>query len=296
MTNINFLWSKGLYERNNYMLDKTEKISSEEIIINEIKNCKKYLWIRNTSNNFQKNKKKTDLDIFADNINLINNPIILITSDGDRPVPSSYDKTTVDKILNSNKVIKWFTQNYDETVITDKIDYLPIGLDLHTTRWLINNSINDKINYFNEIHLSNIEYIKNKIFCDSHLTTTHNERVIMYKILKENKNIDFLGKSLPFQEITKKYRSYKFVLSPRGAGIDCHRSWELFLLGCIIITKTSSLDSMWIKHKLPVVILNDWSDLNTNLQDNLQKWYDLYNKYTEKEYILNKFNYDYWLI
>ena len=71
---------------------------------------------------------------------------------------------------------------------------------------------------------------------------------------------------------------------------------SLFLLGCIIITKTSSLDSMWIKHKLPVVILNDWSDLNTNLQDNLQKWYDLYNQYTEKEYILNKFNYEYWLI
>ena len=297
MININFLWSKGLYKRNTYMLQKTPHLENEKNIKKEIENAEKFIWIRNGCTNYQKGivnlKKRSDLDIFVNNLNLIKNPIILITTDGDRPVPSSYFKDTVEKILNSNKIIKWMTQNYDKTIIHPKLDYFPIGLDCHTQRWLINNSVQEKIDFLKK----NRENKKNitTIFCDAHLHTTSNERILMYNKLSKNKDIIFLEKGISFSQIIEKYTQYKFVLSPVGNGFDCHRTWELFLMGCIVITKTSPLNEMWEKNNLPVVILNDWDELNNNLFNKLNEWIEKYDKFTEKEYILNKFNYDYWL-
>ena len=294
--NIDFLWSKGIYERNNYMLqENTDIISNDSVIINEINNCNNYLWIRSTCKNFYIDHLTCDLDIVANNLDLIKNPIILITSDGDRKTPSSYSIETINKILNSDKIIKWFTQNYDRSIIHEKLDYFPIGLDLHSKHTSINNNPIDKINYYINIRKSNIPYIYDKVFCDSHLNLNGNERSIMYNIIKNNKNINFLSNGLPIKEIINTYRNYKFVLSPEGNGLDCHRTWELFLLGSIIITKTSSLDNLWINHKLPVVILNDWNELNESLDEKLKNWYNIYEPLTNYEYIISKFNYKYWI-
>jgi len=288
--NINFLWSKGLYHRNDYMLKGTEIKESDNLIKNEMIHANKYIWIRNGSHNIN---AISDLDIFANHIDVIKEPLILITSDGDRPVPSSYNKDTINKILNSNKIIKWLTQNYDKSIIHPKLNYYPIGLDLHTTRWLINNSSQEKINFIKNIRSEH--KINHNIFCDSHLSVTHRDRIQMHTILKANPNIVFLENQVNYQEITKLYNSYQFVLSPRGNGVDCHRTWELFLLGCIVIIKSSSLDELWIKHQLPVIIIHEWDELNDNLENKLQKWLNDYKNLTERNNILNKFTNDYWL-
>ena len=52
----------------------------------------------------------------------------------------------------------------------------------------------------------------------------------------------------------------KFVISPPGNGIDCHRTWEALYLGAIPIVRTSSLDPMY--EGLPVLIVNEWSDIS----------------------------------
>jgi len=295
--NINFLWSKGLYNRNQYMLKDTNRKESEEIIKNEIIQAKKYIWIRNGCHNYHKGIVKintiSDLDLFVKHIDLIKEPLILITSDGDRPVPSSYNKETINKILDSNKIIKWLTQNFDKSILHPKLNYYPIGLDLHTSRWLINNSPHEKINFIKNTRSEN--KINDKIFCDAHLHATNEERTNMHIILKNNKSIVFLEKGVNYREITKLYNNYQFVLSPRGNGLDCHRTWELFLLGCIVITKSSSLDDLWIKHQLPVIIIHEWDELNHNLESKLQNWLKNYKKLTETNYILNKFTNDYWL-
>ena len=81
---------------------------------------------------------KTDLDIFSEMIDKLNKPIILITTDGVRDVPSTYNNKTVQTILNSPKIKKWYTQNYDRTIIHPKLNHYPIGLDLHS--YLNNNN------------------------------------------------------------------------------------------------------------------------------------------------------------
>lgn len=51
----------------------------------------------------------------------------------------------------------------------------------------------------------------------------------------------------------------KFVVSPHGNGLDCHRTWEALYLGVIPVVKKSSLDPLY--EDLPVVIVNDWSEV-----------------------------------
>ena len=41
----------------------------------------------------------------------------------------------------------------------------------------------------------------------------------MFKKLKKNRFIDFFDERLNFFDIIKKYRNYRFVLSPRGNGL-----------------------------------------------------------------------------
>lgn len=288
----NYIWSKGIYERTSYMLKSTNSKPYEEEIIKLIKNTKDILWLRNSNQEF----KIRDLDLFVKNIDLLKHDIILVTGDGDNPIPSSYCFNTINKILKNKYIKKWYIQNYDRTIINKKMHHYPIGIDLHTGKWLMDMSVDLKINFYNKIRNKNILYNNSKIFCDTHLSKTHPDREIMYGLLKNNMYIDFLYDILNFKQIINHYRKYKFVISPRGNGLDCHRTWECFLCGCIVITKSSELDNMWIENELPVVILKEWTELNKdNLEYTLSSWYEKFNKYTNEEHILPKFKNSYWL-
>jgi hypothetical protein len=291
----NIIWSKGP-THDDYSKKQTERTSSItdiQNIINSVTNKNNVVFIRNGSG-----KNVRDLDLFADNLHLLNFPIILITSDGDRLMPSSHDfNKIVTKLLTSNMIIKWYTQNYDRSIIHPKISHFPIGFDLHSPQWLVNNNISEKIKYMvNARNTSPTDKrISNKILSDTHLSVTHPDRTHLYKLLENNKYIDFVDKRKSFTEITNLYNKYNFALSPRGNGLDCHRTWELFLAGVIVITKTSSLDDMYKKHNLPVVILNDWNELNNNLEDKLNDWYKIYINKTSIDNIFPRLTFDYWL-
>ena len=205
-------------------------------------------------------------------------------------------KQTVYKILGSNMIIKWYTQNYDKTIIHPKLKHFPIGFNLHTSKWLINNNIASKITFMiNTRALSPITTrIQNKILSDTHNSITHQERIDLYNVIKTNNCIDF-ATYVTFKEITELYNKYNFALSPRGGGLDCHRTWELFLAGVIVITKTSTLDEMYTKNNLPVVILKDWSELNDNLENKMKEWYTEHIHKTEIDNIYERLTFNYWL-
>ena len=56
--------------------------------------------------------------------------IILVTGDSDKTVPYSLRDTTFKKIINSNKIIRWYSQNC--ALVHPKLSQIPIGLDYHT--------------------------------------------------------------------------------------------------------------------------------------------------------------------
>jgi hypothetical protein len=55
--------------------------------------------------------------------------------------------------------------------------------------------------------------------------------------------------------------TYKFVISPEGNGIDCHRHYEALMAGCIPIVEESEL----IRKKygnVPILYTRDYSEIN----------------------------------
>ena len=288
---LDFIWSKGIFDRKDYYLKNTKCKPDENVVLTQMKKNNGYIWIRNSLKKYD----IRDLDYFAMNLNKLKKTTILVVGDGDDPIPSSYSMDTIKKILDCKLIKKVLVQNYDKSFSHIKLDYYPIGLDLHTPKFLLDFNHDEKIAYIKSIRNFEQNYILDKIFCDTHLSNTHEDRTIMYDKIKMNKNIVFLNERLDFKKILKEYRKYKFVLSPRGNGLDCHRTWELFLLGCIVIMKTSSLDEMWIKNKLPVVIIEDYDDLNKLSLKKLLNWFEKLNHYTFTENIYPKFKNSYWL-
>jgi len=286
------LWSKGPLQTA-YSTKGTEYLATEEELIDQIKSATTVLWIRNGSLG---PLRTTDLDIVAKHLNILPNPVTLITSDGHRIVPSSYKSQTVQTILNHPNISKWLTQNYDKTLTNEKLGYMPIGFDFHTPKWLINNKPDAKTEFMLQCRNTAQPKIKDKIFLDAHLTISSLEREYLYATVRNNPSVICLKSQVPFTDITKIYNMYQFVLSPSGRGFDCYRTWELFLAGCIVIVKSSPLDDMFKKHKLPVVIIKNWAELNMNLDQKLKQWYTDLIELTALETILPKLQFMYWLI
>jgi hypothetical protein len=80
---------------------------------------------------------------------------------------------------------------------------------------------------------------------------------------------------------------YAFVLSPHGNGLDCHRTWEALILGCIPIVKRSLLDSLY--EDLPVLIVYNWFNVNESLLNSTIK------KFKSKVFNYNKLKLEYWI-
>ncbi len=76
--------------------------------------------------------------------------------------------------------------------------------------------------------------------------------------------------NLPEKQFYSDLSKSKYVLSPEGTGIDCHRIYESMFLDTIPILKTSQLDHFY--KKLPVLIVQDWNEVTEQfLFDNYSK-------------------------
>lgn len=111
----------------------------------------------------------------------------------------------------------------------------------------------------------------------------------------ENVNME---SSIYFRELP----TYKFVISPEGNGIDCHRHYEALMAGCIPIIEDR--DNIREKYKgCPILYTKDYSEitesyLNEKYNEMIHKEYDfsrlLMSTYSEMEQYQIKDNGNYW--
>ncbi len=94
------------------------------------------------------------------------------------------------------------------------------------------------------------------------------------------------SKRVPFPQYLEDVKSSKYVISPRGIGMDCHRIWESILLGAIPIV----LNCTFISHyrDLPILIVDKWEDVT---EDFLHQQYDE----IKKKQDLSRLYLDYWI-
>jgi hypothetical protein len=298
-----YIWSKGPFV-NGYSKQSQLIPSSVEQIKNQIAvaNVCGVLWIRNGDN-----ASVYDLVKLYNFLDLLVRPVTLVTTDGVRPMPGSLPPKVTQGIVNCQNIKQWLTQNYDGSFVHPKLKHMPIGFDLHFEGTFIKGK--GGIGKFNEILAIRKELSNNpkelKIYCDGHvpsgfkaLSYTHPEREVLHKLLIRHNLSEIIlqEKRLDFETVTRRYNKCVFALSPRGKGIDCHRTWELLLAGAIVITRTSSLDQMYIDNELPVVILKNWDELfQPGLQERMKEWKEKYESWTSLEHILPRLRYDWWL-
>ena len=278
----NILWSKGLSNKTQYQMAHTGYRADNYEIIREINKCNGILWIRNNG---------YDLDIVSCIVDKLTSPIKIVITDGDTSL-GDYKIKTIKKLINSNNIIKMYFQNYenfnDKLLLNNKITYFPIGLDLHTIETSIGN--NPYCKYALLLKMRNIPKTINKCLIDFKVTPRSNNRLRIINESKNNKNIKILNDRLSICELYNLYSTYKFIICAEGGGLDCHRQYEAWLCGCVVLTHHSSLDNMF--NEFPTIYINDFSKITI---EDLNKYWDYTINKRATENIISKFKYDFWL-
>jgi len=245
---------------------------------------------------------------FCQNLFHIKVPIVLVICDEDESFPSSCKKADLETALSNENIIHIFAQNCDYKGLSTKISHLPIGIDFH--------SIAYKNGYWGEQGSPEEQEVQLKQIL-SELLPTHErkcralvdfyladsmryghcqrylecgeDRTSIFNQLKTTHCVD-ASPSAKRSDLWRAKGQYAFSISPHGNGLDCHRTWEDLVLGCIVIVKTSPLDPLY--EGLPVVIVNDWLEVN---EENMKLWLDKYgDAFTNSEY-RQKLKTKYWL-
>ena len=201
--------------------------------------------------------KKLETINSLDNINKYKS-IFVFTHDLEK-FYSKFDKEMNDKILithNSdepvNKIYNCKLHLAQNCFLNNKTIAVPIGIE--NNQWFNHDLIKNVINM--NIKKTNLIYFNFSL-------STHPSRIDCYNKLKD---ILKQNSKKPKEEYFKDLASHRFAICPRGNGLDTHRLWECFYLDVIpIIIKSDFINIP----NLPIIILNDWSELNISKLNNL---------------------------
>ena len=205
-------------------------------------------------------QKLIDLELY-EKLQQFKNPFKLILHNSDQRF---YEKQL--KYLDIPNCKKIYTQNID--VIHEDVIPLPIGVANSCWKWgdlsVWEKILKEDIQKDNFIHFN---------FQKEGGLREENNRVYCYDSMIK-KGIEFLP-NMDYESYLKKLGIYKYSISPKGNGIDCHRMWECFYLKVIPICERSILTEYFSKI-FPIVLLDDWNDLDL---ESLHKNYSKNNKW-----------------
>ena len=234
----------------------------------------------------------------------IQTDFILVSGDSDVIFPLDLHNALYMKLINNKHLKRWWCQNWIGD--HEKVRTLPIGLDYHT---LYNNENHEwgesaSPQFQEETLLAKCglpawsEYSCRKSKCYSNFHFRMDTRLgkdrINCKELVPEELVFYEPKKVSREKSWDNQHEYSFVLSPYGGGVDCHRTWEAFSLGCIpIMCSTKSIPTMYgmdnMFDDLPILLVEKWEDVTQELLDKTLE------EFKEKEWNLEKLDIDYWL-
>ncbi len=239
----------------------------------------------------------------------INGKIILVSGGSDATFPTNYpEKREILNAINSPSILHLFMQNCAYS--HPKVTQIPIGIDLHTAvHWPykcgFESSISSKkqsiqltslLKTLRQTGLRPIKAICDFGFNDSmhgeynRYLEFNDDRATIRKRLENFPFASHLEKSVPRDTLWKMKGQCAFDISPPGNGIDCHRTWESLLLGCIVIVKDSFLNPLL--KDLPVVVIQSWDEITP---ENLAMWRIKYADALTNSKYREKLTIDFWL-
>jgi hypothetical protein len=220
---------------------------------------------------------KTDkLGVFFNTIHPeVQYPYILVSHNADHAAPAEHES-----YLEDEKILKWFGQN---PTIMHHPKFVPIPIGI-ANRYVGDHGNINNLKGFSLGLRSPKSCLLGYNFEPGSNRTERGPVHDMFVYQHYVKNL--LG--WPHRKYVTRMSEAKFILSPRGNGLDCHRTWEALIVGTIPILKTSMLDELL--EGLPVLIVDDWSEINEQF---LEQSYVEINKKFDVEH-LEKLTYAYW--
>lgn len=278
------LWSKGIGQFCDfagprwYRYAPTESAQTEAFFRKHYSGAYGVVWLRLSTR--ARELRVCDLDTFVEvALPTIKAPFALVTTDGDASVPSNLAKNTVDRLLADPFLVSWYSQN----CVGDhpKLKPFPIGLDLHTMRGFTTPGQLARLLETIRLRQDAPDRRPLRIFCDLNLSRGPRERRDLVDALKGCPHVDCLDRRLSQHSIWERYSQYPLVVSTAGSGLDCHRTWELLYLGCIVVTRTSPLDPLY--EGLPVIIVDDWRQVRD--PEMMRQWVGQVAHLTDRDYV-----------
>jgi hypothetical protein len=88
------------------------------------------------------------------------------------------------------------------------------------------------------------------------------------------------------KQFLRDIKASKFVICPRGNGIDTHRLWETLYMGSIPVVKYEPTHHLF--KDLPILFINDWDEVTEEFLN------EKYIEITNKEWNMEKLKLSYW--
>jgi hypothetical protein len=228
-------------------------------------------------------------------INSFTNQIILVTLETD-----GFNMKL--EQVNHHLIKHWFTWN--KPYKHEKVTCFPIGLNYDRQQVTLTKFLDFK---------TPIKTNERKLLCmNCSLSTSNTRGTLLYKVLNEWKSFCDIVESIPFireymnpsfvdgqirimvthPKCYDLISNYKFILSPQGAGLDCHRTWEALYLDIIPIVLSSSINELY--EELPILVIKDWHEITEEFLN--EKYNEISMKKEKKEYNnMEKMYLSYWL-
>lgn len=181
--------------------------------------------------------------------------------------------------LEDPKLIVWFAQNID--LAHPKLKALPLGIA--NNYWK-----HGDVNVFRRAQSSAIPLTEKmaRMYVNYAASTNSKERTAAWNQCKSFPFCD-VAKRKAFNHYLEDVKRYRFILSPPGNGLDCHRTWEALLMGSIPVMKHSLIDPLF--DGLPVIFVHEWSEITEKFLE--QKYQEI----LKSTYHLDRMYAEYWI-
>lgn len=153
-------------------------------------------------------------------------------------------------ILDNPNLIHWFACNPPSEDF-EKISFLPIGFQeyerLGDNLELLKSNINNDISWDDKL---------DKIYIPYHSLTNQSRQSVINE-LSHYSFVEIEKIKLSFEDYLDKIKQYKFVLSLRGNGWDCHRNYEILYSGSIPVMQEGPISKSFHIEGIPHITLSD---------------------------------------
>ena len=235
------------------------------------------------------------LDRFVQHVlPVVVHPIVLVTGDSDFAPVRAFAP-----LLDHPRIAHWFAQNCDLPTRHPRLTRLPIGVDNPVfTR------LEKRLGFFITMLLGRtpfdptcsrndmgdqglLQHVRStlppagerplRVLCTFHrsgriVPDMENVpgRLEAYREVEGNPLCWLAPARLRQEACWRIHGKFAFEVSPRGRGLDCFRTWEALLLGCIPIVLSSPLDPLYEDEALPMAVVESWREITPS---NLERWH-----------------------